>query len=104
MDENELKLNWQRMEFLTRQVYPHIQDNVMNAPFIKFQLGDMYKDRIGFIESLGYTVPDNGTWSIDGDGLKLPKFIDVALTIKLIETPGSEEKIYDFTSNAIETF
>lgn len=104
MDENELKLNWQRMEFLTRQVYPHIKDNLMTAPFIKFQLGDIYKDRVGFIESLGYTVPDSSTWSIDGDGLKLPKFIDVALTIKLIETPGSEEKIYDFSTNSAQTF
>lgn len=96
MDQNELALNWQRLEFLTRQVYPHIKDNVVNAPFIKFQLGDIYKGRIGFIESLTYTIPDNGTWEIDKNGLKLPKFIDVSTTIKLIETPGSEEKIYDF--------
>ena len=104
MDQNELALNWQRMEFLTRQTYPHIQDDVMNAPFIKFQLGDMYVERVGFIESLSYTIPDNSTWEIDTDGLKLPKFIEAAITIKLIETPGAEEKIYDFIGTPQTTF
>jgi hypothetical protein len=107
MDENELALNWQRIEFLTRQVYPAItkeqgeEGGLINAPFIKFQLGDMYVGRVGFIESLTYTIPDNSTWEIDVNGLKLPKFIDAAITIKLIETPGSEDKIYDYNSKPV---
>ena len=98
-DSNELALNWQRIDFLTRQTYPSYGGenlDIINAPFIKFQLGDVYKDRTGFIESLTYTVPDTGTWEIDTDGLKLPKFIDVSMTIKLVETPGIETELYNY--------
>jgi hypothetical protein len=98
-DSNELALNWQRIDFLTRQTYPSYGGenlDIINAPFIKFQLGDVYKDRTGFIESLTYTVPDNGNWEIDTDGLKLPKFIDVSMTIKLVETPGIETELYNY--------
>jgi len=93
----ELLFNWKRLEYLTSKVYPKINNDVMDAPFIKFQIGDIYKERIGFIESLTYTMPDNGTWEIDTEGLRLPKFIDAALTIKLVETPGVEDKLYDFS-------
>ena len=99
MNQNELSLNWQRIDFLTRQTYPSYGGenlDIINAPFIKFQLGDVYKDRTGFIESLTYTVPDNGNWEIDVDGLKLPKFIDVSMTIKLVETPGIETELYNY--------
>ena len=99
MNQNELSLNWERIDFLTRQTYPSYGGenlDIINAPFIKFQLGDVYKDRTGFIESLTYTVPDNGNWEIDGDGLKLPKFIDVSMTIKLVETPGIETELYNY--------
>ena len=98
-DSNELALNWQRIDFLTRQTYPSYGGknlDIINAPFIKFQLGDVYNDRTGFIESLTYTVPDNGNWEIDTDGLKLPKFIDVSMTIKLVETPGIETELYNY--------
>ena len=99
MNQNELSLNWERIDFLTRQTYPSYGGenlDIINAPFIKFQLGDVYKDRTGFIESLTYTVPDNGNWEIDVDGLKLPKFIDVSMTIKLVETPGIETELYNY--------
>jgi hypothetical protein len=93
---DELLSNWNKLKYLTSKVYPIIKDDVMTAPFIKFQLGDMYINRTGFIETLTYTIPDNGTWEVDIRGLRLPKFIEAAITIKLIETPGDEEKIYDF--------
>lgn len=93
---SELLFNWKKIQFLTSKVYPKIQDNIMNAPFIKFQLGDIYKNRIGFIETLTYTMPDNGTWENDSKKTRLPKFIDVSMTIKLVETPGVEDKLYDF--------
>lgn len=96
VSETDLLFNWKRLEYLTSKVYPKIKDNIMDAPFIKFQLGDIYVGRIGFIESLTYTMPDAGTWEIDHQGLRLPKFIDVSLTIKLVETPGVEDKLYDY--------
>jgi len=96
MSSSELLFSWNRLKYLTSKTYPTIKDNIMVAPFIKFQLGDIYKNRTGYIESLSYNMPDNGTWEIDTKGLRLPKFIDVSITIRLIETPGDEEKLYDY--------
>lgn len=103
MSSSELLTNWKKLEYLTSKVYPTITEDVMVAPFIKFRLGDIYNNRTGFIESLSYTMPDAGTWEIDTQGILLPKFIDVAITIKLIETPGDEEKLYDYNGE-IEGF
>ena len=41
-------------------------------------------------------MPDMGTWEVYKDGLRLPKFVDVAVTIKLLETPGAELQLYDY--------
>jgi len=100
----ELSSNWEKITSLTRKTYPNIKDNISNPPFITFRIGDMYNGKIGFIESLTYTFPDNGTWETTLEGQKLPKFIDVALTIKLVETPGSEHSLYSYlkSEEAIE--
>lgn len=97
MNQPELIMCWDRLKYLTSKTYPKITDGgIVNPPFIIFQLGDLYKERHGFIESLTYTMPDMGTWEVYKDGLRLPKFIDVALTIKLLETPGAELGLYDY--------
>ena len=97
MNQTELLESWDKLKYLTSKVYPtYGEQDVINAPFIKFQLGDMYVERNAFIESLTYTVPDTGTWEIDTVGIRLPKFIDVSMTIKLLETPGVEERLYDY--------
>ena len=92
----ELSSNWEKITSLTRKTYPNIKDNISNPPFITFRIGDMYNGKVGFIESLTYTFPDNGTWETTLEGQKLPKFIDVALTIKLVEMPGSEHSLYSY--------
>lgn len=99
MNQTELLQNWDKLKYLTSKVYPSYGGenlDIINAPFIIFQLGDMYNSRNAFIESLTYTIPDNGNWEIDTMALRLPKFIDVSMTIKLLETPGSEERLYDY--------
>ena len=85
--KNELQFNWQKLSTLTLMTYPKINANALVIPpIIEFRLGDIYKKKKGFIESLSYTMPDVGLWETDTDGSILPKFIDVALTIKFIET------------------
>ena len=32
-------------------------------------MGDLYKDKICFIDSLQYTIPDNSNWQLDGKTL-----------------------------------
>jgi len=86
---------WQRLSFLTSLTYPQGYPNNFSvaAPFIKFTLGDMFKNKEAYIESLTYTIDDNSPWDIGLDkstkDFKLPKIIDVAITLKLVETVGS---------------
>jgi len=99
MNEYELMKNWERITYLTSKAYPSIKDNLVYPPFIRFRLGDIYKNKTGFIESLTYTLPDTGVWETETDGSLLPKFIDVAMTIKFVEVPGSELALYGYTKS-----
>jgi len=102
----ELKKNWERLSFLSSLTYPaayQSDTSYIIPPFIKFTLGDMYKGREGFIESLSYTADDVAGWEIGlNDGMekfKLPKKIDVSITIKFVETRDNTseyKKLYSF--------
>ena len=62
---------WERLNFLTSLVYPQgYVDGAVVPPFIKFSMGDLYKDKNCFIESLTYTIPDDATWEIGIDQLQ----------------------------------
>lgn len=61
---------WERLNFLTSLAYPQGYDSgAIVPPFIKFSMGDMYRDKDCFIESLTYTIPDDTTWEIGIDQL-----------------------------------
>ena len=96
MNQYEMMKNWERITYLTSKAYPSIKDNLVYPPFIKFRLGDIYNNKTGFIESLTYTMPDTGVWETEVDGSLLPKFIDVSMTIKFVEVPGSELALYSY--------
>jgi len=112
---NEHISMWERLSFLSSLVYSQgygssgIRYTI--PPFIRFTLGNMYKAKDAFIESMTYTVPDEGNWEIglyqtnvskktqEDTALKsykLPKIIEVAITLKLIESVGST---YEFTND-----
>jgi len=103
-NSGELASNWEKLEFLTAQTYPTFTNNFVNPPIVTFRLGDMYKDKVSYIENLSYSLPDTGTWETNIDGLLLPKFIDVNITFKFIEQRVSEDTIYSFkrTKDAIQ--
>ena len=85
----ELATNWEKISLLTGMTYPRVLSNTLvNPPIIKFRLGDIYKNKYGYIESLSYTFPDNGVWETEEDGHALPKFIEASITIKFIESAG----------------
>lgn len=98
MNEMELVKNWEKIEYLTSKTYPIInnQSSFINAPFIKFRLGNMYVEKVAFIDQLSYTVDDNSTWETDIDGYLLPKFIEVQATFKFVEWEGIEKTLYNF--------
>jgi len=100
-NELELAAMWEKISIVTKQCYPIIGGKVDNRqyvtpPIIQFRLGSMYNNKQGFIESLTYNIPDNGTWEIAQNGLYLPKLVDVSLTIKLIESAGDENVLYNY--------
>ena len=97
----ELANNWSKLTNLTKLSYPLIEDNMAHPNFVQFTLGDMYKNKVCIMDALTYTFPDNGTWETNIDGLLLPKFIDVAITLKFVENiaDGSVEGLYSYPKN-----
>jgi len=97
----ELANNWSKLSNLTKLSYPLIENNMAHPNFTEFTLGDMYREKVCILEALTYTFPDNGTWEIDTEGLLLPKFIDVALTLKFVENieDGSVRGLYSYPKN-----
>ena len=97
----ELANNWSKLSNLTKLSYPLIEDNMAHPNFTEFTLGDMYRNKVCIVESLSYTFPDNGTWETNVEGLLLPKFVDVAITLKFVENieDGSVRGLYSYPKN-----
>jgi hypothetical protein len=104
LNAQEHMVAWNKLDFLTSLAYPQGYQTVgVIAPLIKLTLGNMYVGKTGFIESLSYTIDDNGTWeigldasgNIDSDlkNYKLPRVVDVGLTIKFVENKSTTNKI-----------
>lgn len=96
----EHKVAWEKLDFLTGLTYPagYYDTSAVKPPFIKFTLGDMYKNKESFIESLSYTIDDNTPWEVEEKGYILPTIIDTSLTIKFVEARNNTKKFYSYTS------
>ena len=130
MNANELVNNWSKIEFLTSLTYPlgyqGDQIGAVRAPIIYLTIGDLYKDKVCFIDSLQYTIPDNSNWQLEGTteqikeyqssgaffgntnvttkdaskGYKLPHLVEVQVSVKFIEQRSSTNRtdLYSFES------
>jgi hypothetical protein len=108
---------WQRLNFLTSLAYPQAYNKgiAVIAPFLRITIGNLYKNKECFISQLSYTVDDNGTWEVGPtagmaiadnqefklngeattlDNYKLPKVIDVSVTLNLVESKSSTQSGY----------
>ncbi len=94
MSADELAVMWEKINWLTSKAYPTIVNKLVNAPFIKMTIGSIYKDRIGFINSLSYTISDDVTWESEIKNSYLPKVVDVQIEFKLVESAGVETKSF----------
>ena len=93
----ELATNWEKISQLTGMTYPAINaNNLVNPPIIQFTLGDIYYQKHGYIDSLSYTIPDDGVWETEEAGSALPKFIDVNISIKFIEDRTVLSSLYGY--------
>ena len=105
LNPKEHKIAWSKLNFLTSLVYPQTYEGeagYITAPFLKLTIGDMYKRKEGFIESLSYGIDDSTPWNtedeyeslegkIDTKGYRLPRIINVETTFKFIETRNNTE-------------
>lgn len=120
LNAEEHKVGWDKLNFLTGLVYPqgYYDSTALAPPFIKFTLGDLFRHKDGFIESLSYTYDDSTPWNISNQektvnnvngepslspnismaGYKLPMIVDVSTTIKFLESRGgsSGRKFFNF--------
>ena len=92
----ELITLWEKLNYLRGLTYPNIKDNRMVAPMMEFTLGDMYDLQPMLLQNLNYTIDTSSTWEIK-PGLRLPKFIQVAADMRLLEKhiPKTTGKFYD---------
>ena len=97
MNSDELGKMWERIQFLTSLAYPTIDgNNLVNPPFVKFTLGNIHKNKTAFINSLSYTIPDDGVWETEITGKQLPKIVEVQLEFKYVEYVGIEKELYGY--------
>jgi hypothetical protein len=100
LNSQEHMIAWNKLDFLTSLAYPQGYQTVgIIAPIMKLTLGNMYVGKTGFIESLTYTIDDNAPWEIgvtpDGKmdselkNYKLPRVVDVSVTVKFIENKST---------------
>lgn len=96
---SELANMWTKIQFITTNCYPSFEvvreSKVVKPPIVEFRIGNMYKSKVSFIESLSYTIPDDSNWEV-ADGLQLPKIVEVAITMKFIENAGIEDTLYAY--------
>lgn len=105
MSANELAVMWEKISWLSSKAYPKIVNKLVQAPFIEMTIGSIYKKRIGFINSLSYTIADDITWETTIKDFYLPKVVDVQIEFKLVENAGVEAKSlynYQMSSDAVK--
>lgn len=102
-DRDELKPIWRKLNALAGYTAPKYSDTsiALEAPWIRFTLGDLYFQQPAIITSLVYTLQDNDTtWEInieqDPGMMQVPKKIEVQMGLTLItnELPEQDGKFY----------
>lgn len=97
MNSAELGKMWERIQFLTSLAYPTIDsNNLVNPPFVVFTLGNIHKNKTAFINSLSYTIPDDGVWETEITGQQLPKIVEVQMEFTYVEYIGIEKELYGY--------
>ena len=101
LNPQEHIIAWDKLNFLTSLVFPlgYYTSSAVVPPFIKLTLGDLYQNKLGFIESLTHTWDDNTPWETGEytPNYILPKITDVAITIKFLEAKSTAgPKLYSF--------
>jgi hypothetical protein len=73
MSQPELVLMWRRLEFISHCTYPdsYTGSGIFQPTLIYFTFGNLYIDKVCFIDSLSYTIDDaENLWELGGDKIK----------------------------------
>lgn len=107
----EHKINWSKISYLASLCYPQeykVGSGAVTAPFLKFTMGDLYRERECFIENMSYNIDDNYPWEIgleskDLQNYRLPKIVEVTITLKFIEAKSNTHNyVINTTTNKLE--
>jgi hypothetical protein len=107
----EHKINWSKISYLASLCYPQEYKGAagaITAPFLKFTMGDMYRNKECFIENMSYNIDDNYPWEIGLNGkdlqnYRLPKIVEVTITLKFIEAKSNTHNyVINTTTNKLE--
>lgn len=97
LNSGEHKENWKKLGYLSTLCYPQSYESAtgaVSAPFLKFTLGDMYRNKECFIESMTYNIDDDFPWEIGLNdktlkNYRLPMIVEITMTLKFIESKSS---------------
>ena len=97
----EMKPMYEKLEALSTFTMPLYRgERAYQGILVEFTLGDLYKNKLSFIESLTYTFSDDAPWDVNLDGSSLgvrPMGIDIAIGFKVLDDvrPEYKGKVYD---------
>lgn len=97
LNKDEHTVCWEKLGYLSSLCYPQsymANTGAVTAPFLKFTLGDMYRDKECFIENMSYNIDDKYPWEIGVDSkelqnYRLPMIVEVTITLKFVEAKSN---------------
>jgi len=103
----EMKPIWNKINYLATMTMPKYGGSPgYEGTLVNFTLGDLYKKKLAFVESLNYTMPDELPWDINHDDnlAVIPTGIDVNISFRILDNlrPEIGQKVYD--ANFITTY
>ena len=85
---------WRKLNYLASYTMPDYNDKGQkpSGPFMRLTIGDLYYKCAGYITSLTYTFPDEGSWDIaadfdpqtNPDPKQLPMSVEVSISYTII--------------------
>lgn len=100
----EHKNNWDKLGYLASLCYPQqyqTATGAVTAPFLKFTMGDMYRNKECFIENMTYNIDDDYPWEVglnqNLNNYRLPMIVEVTITLKFVE---SRANTYTFATGS----
>lgn len=104
LNADEHKHNWNKLGYLASLCYPQRYETAtgaVTAPFLKFTMGDMYRNKECFIENMTYNIDDDYPWEVglnyNLSNYRLPMIVEVTMTLKFVE---HKSNTYTFTTGS----